>query len=97
MEKVQTAAHQQVAERALDLRFHGTCTRFAELLMENDAFNRSTMLKVAFGGITSFIDEGRAILSEEFGKAYGAYFTILSSIAFARSPFLLRLPTGWTS
>jgi len=65
----------------------GGVPRYVELLMENDAFTRANMLKVVFGGITSFIDEGRAILSEEFGKEYGVYFTILSSIASGKTTF----------
>lgn len=65
----------------------GGVPRYVELLMENGAYNRADMLKVVFGGITSFVDEGRMILSEEFGKEYGNYFTILSSIAAGKTTF----------
>jgi AAA+ ATPase superfamily predicted ATPase len=44
-------------------------------------------IDTVFGGITSFIDEGRTILADEFGKEYGTYFTILSAIASGRTTY----------
>ena len=75
-------------EDLLDLwTITGGVPRYVELLMENGACDRADMLKVVFGGITSFIDEGRTVLSDEFGKEYGTYFTILSSIASGKTTF----------
>ena len=65
----------------------GGVARYVELLMENGATDREKMLATVFGGITSFIDEGRMILSEEFGKDYGTYYTILASIASGRTSY----------
>ena len=65
----------------------GGVARYVELLMENGAFVRDDMIRTVFGGITAFVDEGRTILSEEFGKGYGTYFTILSLIAAGRTSF----------
>ena len=65
----------------------GGVARYVELLMENGAFVRDDMIRTVFGGITAFVDEGRTILSEEFGKEYGTYFTILSLIAAGKTSF----------
>lgn len=59
----------------------GGVARYVELMMENGAFKRKDMLDVVFGRISTFIDEGKTVLSEEFGKEYGTYFAILSAIA----------------
>lgn len=75
-------------EALLDLwAITGGVARYVELLMENGATTREKMIDTMFGGITSFIDEGRTILSEEFGKDYGTYYTILSSIASGRTSY----------
>ena len=65
----------------------GAVPRYVELLMENGATTRDAMIDTVFGGITSFIDEGRTILADEFGKEYGTYFTILSAIASGRTTY----------
>lgn len=59
----------------------GGVARYVELLMENGAFTRKEMLDVIFGRISTFVDEGKTVLSEEFGREYGTYFAILSAIA----------------
>ena len=55
--------------------------------MSNDGFTPDDMLEIVFGRITSFIDEGKTVLVEEFGKDYGTYFTILASIASGRTTY----------
>ena len=65
----------------------GAVPRYVELLMENGATTRDAMIDTVFGGITSFIDEGRNILADEFGKEYGTYFTILAAIASGRTTY----------
>lgn len=65
----------------------GGVARYVELLMENGATDRKTMVACFFGIVTSFLDEGRTILSEEFGKEYGTYFTILASIASGHTSY----------
>ena len=59
----------------------GGVARYVELLMENGALTRDSMFKTVFGGISSFVDEGRIVLAEEFGSEYMTYFSILSAIA----------------
>ena len=65
----------------------GGVPRYVELLMERGATTRDRMIDTVFGGITSFIDEGKTILSDEFGKEYGTYFTILASIASGKTSY----------
>ena len=65
----------------------GGVARYVELLMENGSFTEQAMLNTVFGGITTFLDEGKAILSEEFGKEYGTYFEILSLIASGHTTY----------
>lgn len=65
----------------------GGVARYVELLMENAAFTREAMLKTVFGGISSFVDEGRIVLAEEFGSDYGTYFSVLAAIAAGATTF----------
>lgn len=65
----------------------GGVPRYVELLMEAGATTREDIINTVFGGITSFIDEGRTILSDEFGREYGTYFTILAAIASGRTSY----------
>ena len=65
----------------------GGVARYVDLLMTNEAYTTEDMLSTVFGRITSFIDEGKTILVEEFGKDYGTYFTILAAIASGRTTF----------
>jgi AAA+ ATPase superfamily predicted ATPase len=45
------------------------------------------MIKYVCSPSSSYIDEGRVILSDEFGKEYGTYFSILSAIAAGKTSF----------
>ena len=63
----------------------GGIARYVDLLMTNRAYTREKMLKTVFGQTTAFIDEGKVILIEEFGKDYGVYFAILSAIASGKT------------
>lgn len=65
----------------------GGVARYVDLLLSNNAFTTDSMLDTVFGRITSFVDEGKTVLVEEFGKDYGTYFTILASIASGRTTY----------
>ena len=65
----------------------GGVARYVELLMDCGAFSRANMLKTVFGSVTTFVDEGKTVLVEEFGRDYGTYFAILSGIASGRTTF----------
>lgn len=60
----------------------GGVARYIEQLMNNRCTNVKKMLHyVCSGGDSFFIDEGRSVLIQEFGKQYGTYFGILDQIA----------------
>ena len=61
--------------------FTGGVAKYVELLVSKKAFNLENMLDEVFRENSLFIDEGRNVLIEEFGKDYATYFSILSLIA----------------
>lgn len=65
----------------------GGIARYVELFVDARALTRKKMLDNVFSLSSSYIDEGRVILSEEFGKEYGVYFSILSAISAGRTSF----------
>ena len=65
----------------------GGIARYVELFVDSRALTRKKMLDNVFSLSSSYIDEGRVILSEEFGKEYGVYFSILSAISAGRTSF----------
>ena len=65
----------------------GGVARYVEYFMDNGAVTRSKMIRQAISLGSSYINEGKAILSEEFGKDYGIYFSILSAIAAGKTSY----------
>lgn len=63
----------------------GGVAKYVELLMDEGAFDRDSMLDVVFREESTFLEEGRICLSDEFGKDYGTYFTILSAVASGKT------------
>jgi hypothetical protein len=61
--------------------FTGGVAKYVQLLIEDHAFTVETMIDSIISSDSVFINEGRAILVEEFGKDYDTYFSILSAIA----------------
>jgi len=60
----------------------GGVARYIEQLMNNRCTDVKKMLHyVCSSGDSFFIDEGRSVLVQEFGKQYGTYFSILDQIA----------------
>jgi len=60
----------------------GGVARYIELLMNNRCTNMKKMIHfVCSSGDSFFVDEGKKILIQEFGKQYGTYFSILDQIA----------------
>ncbi len=59
----------------------GGVAKYVEQLVINKAFTKEAILGYVLSYGSYFIDEGREILSEEFGKDYGNYFSILSAVA----------------
>lgn len=59
----------------------GGVAKYVEQLVEAGAFTKNAILGNVLSYGSYFIDEGRELLSDEFGKDYGNYFSILSAIA----------------
>lgn len=61
--------------------FTGGVAKYVELLMDTGSYSREAMLKTMIRANSLFLDEGRAVLVEEFDKEYGVYFSILCAIS----------------
>ena len=61
--------------------FTGGVAKYVQLLVDAGAVTKDAMIDYIIGPNSTFVAEGRNNLVEEFGKDYGVYFSILSSIA----------------
>lgn len=61
--------------------FTGGVPKYIELFCDNNALTVDEMIDFMVRENSSFIDEGKNLLIEEFGKNYATYFSILSSIS----------------
>lgn len=59
----------------------GGVAKYVELVMEHNALKKDEMIEDVVSMGSYFIDEGREMLSNEFGKDYGKYFSVLSALA----------------
>ena len=60
----------------------GGVARYIELLMNNGCTSAKKMIHyVCSSGDSFFVNEGKNVLIQEFGKQYGTYFSILGQIA----------------
>ena len=63
----------------------GGLPKYLELLAENDAITRDRMFDFIFRQFSPFLNEGKSLLIEEFGRDYGIYFSILELIASGKT------------
>jgi AAA+ ATPase superfamily predicted ATPase len=63
----------------------GGIPRYLELLINEKAYTKKKILDTLLGENSFFLDEGRNLLIEEFGKDYTTYFSILSLVASSRT------------
>jgi AAA+ ATPase superfamily predicted ATPase len=63
----------------------GGVAKYVELLISQKAFTKADMLAQVLRENSLFLEEGKNVLIEEFGKEYGNYFSILSLIAAGRT------------
>jgi len=63
----------------------GGVAKYVELLVTAGAFTKEKILDEVFSDNSIFIDEGKNVLIDEFGKDYGNYFSILSLIASSKT------------
>jgi len=61
--------------------FTGGVPKYVELFCDNTILGVDEMIDFMFRENSSFIDEGKNLLIEEFGKNYATYFSILSAIS----------------
>ncbi len=59
----------------------GGVAKYIEQLYMAKAFTKDKIIDTVLSYGSYFIDEGKELLSDEFGKDYGNYFSILSAIA----------------
>ncbi len=65
--------------------FTGGVAKYVELLVDDNALTYDAMINSIISPDSTFINEGRSILIEEFGKDYDTYFSILSAIASGKT------------
>lgn len=59
----------------------GGVAKYVEQLVESHAFTKDAILNNVLSYGSYFIEEGKELLSDEFGKDYGNYFSIMSALA----------------
>ena len=65
----------------------GGVARYVEQLMDEGAVTCDKMLDSIFRRDSPYLDEGMAVLVQEFGKDYGTYFSIMAAIASGRTEY----------
>jgi uncharacterized protein len=65
--------------------FTGGVAKYVELLVQAKAFTFESMVDVILSENSLFLEEGKQVLIEEFGKEYGNYFSILSLISSGKT------------
>lgn len=63
----------------------GGIPKYIELLMDRGAVTVNDMIGNVMAENSIFVEEGTILLSQEFGKKYGNYYSILSAIASGRN------------
>jgi AAA+ ATPase superfamily predicted ATPase len=63
----------------------GGVPKYIEIFTDRKAFTLSKMLNIILKENSLFLEEGKNILIEEFGKDYAVYFSILSLIASSKT------------
>lgn len=77
----------------------GGVAKYVEWLVQADALTLSSILREIFSENSLFLDEGKNVLIDEFGKDYGNYFSILTLIASGKTSrveieSILNMQTG---
>lgn len=65
--------------------FTGGVPKYVDLLVTNNAFQFSKIIDFMLDLNSPFINEGKNLLIEEFGKEYGTYFSILELISLGKT------------
>ncbi len=65
--------------------FTGGVAKYVEILVDKKAFTFEEQLNVIFDENSLFLEEGKNLLIEEFGKHFTTYFSILSLISSSKT------------
>ena len=65
--------------------FTGGVPKYVDLLMQNECTDVNAMIDYIVQPYSTFVDEGNALLIQEFGRKYGNYFALLADIASGRN------------
>ena len=65
--------------------FTGGVAKYVEVFVNKKCFTLKKMLNEIFRDESYFLEEGKQVLIEEFGRYYGIYFSILSLIASSKN------------
>lgn len=65
--------------------FTGGIPKYIDLLITNSVFSVDRILNFMIAENSPFINEGKHLLIEEFGKEYGIYFSILELISIGKT------------
>jgi AAA+ ATPase superfamily predicted ATPase len=65
--------------------FTGGVAKYVELLVDAKAFTMKKIVDEMFSENSLFLNEGKNVLIDEFGKEYGNYFSILMLIASSKT------------
>jgi AAA+ ATPase superfamily predicted ATPase len=63
----------------------GGSPRYIDLLVENKLYTLNDIISFVVEANSPFINEGKNVLIEEFGKEYGTYFSILELISVGKT------------
>ena len=63
----------------------GGVAKYVEIFVDSKAFTLKKQLALIFKDYSLFLEEGKNLLIEEFGKEYTTYFSILSLIASSKT------------
>jgi uncharacterized protein len=79
--------------------FTGGVAKYVELLVQAGAFSFKSMMDEILSAGSVFIEEGKNVLIDEFGRDYGNYFSILSLMAYSKTSrseieSVLKMETG---
>lgn len=79
--------HKQYSKENLFINYliTGGVPRYQDILIKNNTLSEKKILNFFFNEESPFIEEGKTILVEEFGKEYGTYFSILELMSEGRT------------
>jgi AAA+ ATPase superfamily predicted ATPase len=63
----------------------GGVAKYVEIFVDHQAFTLQKQLDLIFDNYSLFLDEGKNLLIEEFGKEYTTYFSILSLMTSSKT------------